>query len=233
MSGPVYIGVLDSGVTPAYQHLVTRGARFTHNSQSLEQDDHLHDYVGHGTAITCLIADTAPGAKIIHAQVFGERFTSSPALVAAGLDWLRDQRVNIVNMSFGMPEERSVLRSACERAIESGLLLIASAPAQGPTVYPAGWPGIISVTGDARCSRKGQVSDLLGQQADFGVWCASPEQGGGDIAGSSIAAAHFTGLAANYLTQNPAATRDQTVAALRSQATYCGPEQRLSGSNLS
>lgn len=233
MSGPIRIGILDSGVAPAFHHLIAGGARFNQDGQALEQRDQIGDHVGHGTFVTRLIAEMAPDATLLHAQVFGARFTSAPALVAAGLDWLNDQAVEIISMSFGMPHERAVMRDACERAIAEGRLLVAAAPAQGRPVYPAGWPGVIAVTGDARCKVKGETSDLLGQQADFGTWCASPEQGGGAIAGSSVATAHFTGLIATYLAHHKNASYDDVVAAFRASATYVGPEQRLAGGSLS
>ncbi len=226
MKDRVRVGILDSGVDAEHRHLVFRGLQFEPGKGAVTNREKLEDQIGHGTEMTRLIAEAGPQAEIHHAQVFGARFSGAPMVVAAGLDWLRAQKVQLVCMSFGMPVERAVLRKACDRAINDEILLVAAAPAQGDAVFPASWPGVISVTGDARCRQKGQITDLQGVQADFGTWCASPEHRGGKIAGSSVAAAHFTGLAANFLCENPRAGRDALMTAFRKRVIHFGPEKR-------
>jgi len=226
VSNRIRVGILDSGVMADTHHLVARGRRFMPSESGIAESERINDTVGHGTELTRQIAEAAPEAEIYHAQVFNERFTTTPALVSAGFDWLREQGVDIINMSFGMSREHAGLAAACARALKDRILLIGSAPAQGRAIYPAAWPGIIAVTGDARCKEKGQVSDLLGRNADFGAWCASPEQSGGPIAGSSMAAAHFSGLAAQYLSDHPDATRETLMEYFRHRAIHLGAERR-------
>ena len=226
MSKPVRVGVIDSGVAAGPDLPVETGSRFTLAADgTVDVSDLTDDCLGHGTEVSRLICAAAPRAVLLQAQVFDHSFATSPALVAAGLDWLVDAGVGIVNMSFGLRADRPVLREACRRADERGVLLIASAPAQGEVCYPAGYPDIIAVTGDARCAL-GEVTDLQGQQADFGTWCASPEQGGGAVVGASAAAAHFSGLAAAFLQERPDAGCDDLFAHFRSQAIQVGPERR-------
>lgn len=226
MTRDLRIGIVDSGVTAGAGLLIEAGRRFLPGPDgSVETAEGLDDRLGHGTEVTRLIQAAAPAARLYHAQVFGPRFTTSPALVAAGLDWLRSQGVDLISMSFGLRAEREVLRAACAAAAEQGVLMIAAAPAQGPPCFPAGYPEVLAVTGDARCAQ-GEVSDLQGVQADFGTWCASPEQGGGVIAGASVATAHFTGLAAGFLLQLPAADMAALRAHFQSAAVRHGPERR-------
>lgn len=219
MSGTLRIGILDSGAAAG------TGRRFFEREGEIADDDGLEDRLGHGTEVTRLIAAGAPDAELLHAQVFGARFTTTPALVAAGLSWLLTQGVALVNMSFGLRADREVLRRACADAAVQGVVLIAAAPAQGPPCFPAAYPGVVAVTGDARCG-PGEVSDLQGRQAEFGTWCASPEQGGGVIAGASVATAHFTGLAAAFLRGNSGASLQALTAEFRAAARHVGAERR-------
>ena len=76
-------------------------------------------------------------------------------------------------------------------ALAAGLILIASTPARGAPVYPAAYPGVLRVTGDARCG-PGELS-ALGVPADYGACVRDVD---GSPGGASLAAAHVTGLLA-------------------------------------
>lgn len=225
MSAPVRIGILDSGVRRSAGLALAGTMRFIAGpAREVQTDPVLEDATGHGTEVTRLIADAAPHAALIHAQVFAESFETAPALVAAGLDWLVEQDVRIVNMSFGLAADRPVLARSCAGTLDAGVVLVAAAPAQGPPCFPAAYEGVIAVTGDARCAT-GQVADLQGERADFGTWCASPERGGGAVAGASAAAAHFTGLAARFMDSDPKAGRDFVLAHFRASPAFLGAER--------
>ena len=142
--------------------------------------------------------------------------------VAAALDWLSGEGARIVNMSLGLGHDREVLRRACEHAHGAGVILIASAPARGGPVYPAAYDQVVAVTGDARCG-PGEVSDLLGLQADFGTYGGDPSSA---RVGASIAAAQFAGLAAAYLAEHENAGMDALKVHFRTHADYRGLERR-------
>ncbi len=217
----ISIGVIDSGVNGPLAKRLAAARSFT-------KDHATDDAVGHGTRVTELIAEQAGFAKLINARVFGPDALTQPVVVAKAIDWLIGQRVKLINMSFGLIADRHVLADACRRADRSGIIMIASAPAQGVACYPSSYERVIAVTGDARC-RKGEVSQL-GGTAQFGTWCASPEhEARPSISGASVAAAHFAGLAGRWLRENPAATRDELLAHFRATAGFRGPERRGSG----
>lgn len=225
MSASVRIGILDSGVRRDAGLTLAGAMRFFAGpGGQIETDPGLEDATGHGTEVTRLIAAAAPQAALIHAQVFGESLGTAPALVAAGLDWLADQSVRIVTMSFGLAADREVLERSCAAARQAGVVLIAAYPAQGPPCYPAAYGGVIAVTGDARCA-PGEVADLQGVRADFGTWCASPERGGGAVAGASAAAAHFTGLAARVLAGDAKAGPAAVLDHFRASPAFTGAER--------
>ena len=207
----VKVGLLDSGVEPELAVHVSASRAFVDQGAAHSLD--------HGTAIASIILHHAPSAALLHAQVFGERQRTTPELVAAGLDWLREERARIVNMSFGLRPDRAVLRRAVAAAQETGLILVASVPARGAVVFPGGYAGVIRVSGDARCA-PGEISALRGDPADYG---ASPRDVSGRLGGASFAAAHVTGLLAQHLSE----TEREPRALLDRLARFYGREQRL------
>ncbi|MNP55255.1 hypothetical protein D3C76_1498830 [compost metagenome] len=124
-------------------------------------------------------------------------------------------------MSLGLRNDRPVLREACVVAQTAGVLLCASSPAQGEPVYPASYPGVIRITGDARCA-PGQWSWLNSPQADFGAHVAAAS----GMAGSSVGCAALAGIIAGFLRKHPGAGREAELRWLREGAAFVGPERR-------
>ena len=207
----VVVGLLDGGVDAALSGQLEASRAFV--------DEPVPGRLGHGTAIAKIILHHAPEAPLLHARVFGERQRTTPELVAAGLDWLRDEGARIVNMSFGLRHDRMVLREAVARAHAVGMILVASVPARGAAAYPGGYPGVIRVSGDARCA-PGDLSALGGDPADYG---ACPRDADDRLGGASFAAAHLTGLLARHLR----ATGRDPRALLDRLARFHGRERRL------
>jgi hypothetical protein len=152
------------------------------------------------------------------AQVFDGEAVTSPGRVAAGLEWCVEQGAQVVAMCLGLRRDEPVLRAACVKAAAAGVDLIASAAPRGAAVYPAAYPAVLSVCGDARCA-PGEVSALGGVPAAFGachVW--------GRRRGASCAAAAVTGLVAAW--RNRGGTGDARTH-LRGLASYEGRERRI------
>ena len=211
MTAELVVGLLDSGVEAALSAHLRASRAFV--------DETRPGPYGHGTAIARIILHHAPGAAVVHAQVFGARQRTTPALAAAGLDWLRAEGARIVNMSVGLRHDRAVLRHAIAGAQAAGMILVASAPARGAMVYPGGYAGVIRVSGDARCGPD-EISALGGGPADYG---ACPHDTEGRPGGASFAAAHVTGLLASHLSK----TSHESRALLDRLARFHGRERRL------
>ncbi len=220
---PVRVGLLDTGVSDAGLPIDASTAFGIEDGEVREVSMDPSDTV-HGTALAATIVSQAPGVIIVSAQVFRGGRPGSAAVVAAGLDWLVSQGAQLVNMSFGLRHDRAVLRGACEGALASGVVLVASAPASGHSVYPAAYRGMVRVTGDARCA-PGELSWLGGEHVDFGACVGGPDhrphQPG---AGASLAAAHFSGALARELANDRSATR--AIERLRRACRYRGRERR-------
>ena len=220
MKPEVRIGVVDSGHSKAR---VVVGRRFSLLDDGLVEGDLHEDPLGHGTAVIEAIGLRAPSAVFCMAQVFDQRGVSSALQIASAIDWLVAQDVRLINLSLGLRQDRSVLREACAAAVARGVLLCASSPAQGSGVFPANYPGVLRVTGDARCAEH-EWSWLDSAQADFAacVQGAYPGQ-----SGASLGWAALSGHIAGLLVSRPDASNEQVLQWLRENARYRGPERRL------
>jgi hypothetical protein len=228
MTAALRVGLLDSGIDPTMiqEKWPCRSFSLGEDGSLLANDDGAPDLIGHGSALARIILQAEPEARLAVARVFHDKFACTPAAAAAGLDWLVKQGARIVNMSFGLREDRAVLREACERAVESGVILLGSAPARGPGVYPSLYDGVIRISGDARLG-PGEISTLGGRQADFGA-CPRPMEAarGGPVGGASFAVAHATAISVRFLEANPDAGAAGLCDHLSAIAHFHGPERR-------
>ena len=216
----VRIGLIDSGVavstaTASRSFLPAPGG-------SVFTEDAFADRLGHGTAMAEVLLASTPDCELFNAQVFTGQLTCSAVQVSTALLWLVEQKVNLVNMSFGLREDRPVLRDACELALDKGVILIAAAPARGEPVFPSSYPGVIRATGDARCADD-EISYLDTPKADYGANVCSGKNG---VAGASVGCAHVSARVAQYLAKSPGASHEQVRVWLSSMASFRGPERR-------
>ncbi len=221
MNAPVRIGVVDSGCSVAQTVHVVASAAFVVDDAGVHDAPAAPDALGHGSRIADILLHCAPRAELLVAQVFRDRLTTTAAQVAAAIDWLVAQGAQVINLSLGLREPRPVLALSCARALAAGVVLCAAAPARGAQVYPAGFPGVLRVTGDARCARM-EIAALGATHADFGAH-VRPLDEVLSGAGASMACAHVSGHAARHLGEggDPGALRVWLVA----QARYHGIEQ--------
>lgn len=227
MSGPVLVGLLDSGAAADLAPSIRAAAAFrVGDDGTVVREEPRPDAIGHGSSVLRTLLAAAPTARVLVAQVFHGALAAPPAAVADGLRWLVAQDARVVNMSFGLAADRSVLRSACGAACRAGVVLFAAAPARGAPVFPAAYAGVVAVSGDARCA-PGEVSTLDATAERFG---AHPRTADGAVAGASAAVPWVAGLAAARLAAAPYSDREGVVRHLESIARYRGRERRARGS---
>ncbi|UWQ26848.1 hypothetical protein K3553_18875 (plasmid) [Leisingera aquaemixtae] len=152
----------------------------------------------HASHMAAAIRVNAPEAQFLGLSIFPGRLSTSLATLAEALRRAAESEAEIVHCSFGHGEARPLLAEAVAAVLAAGKLLVASAPARGAPVYPAGCDGVLSVQGDARCA-SGQWSLLDLPGARFGACPGAP---GAPVRGASLAAAHFTGLLARASLQD-------------------------------
>jgi len=216
------VGVVDSGFAESQLASVSGARRFFLTDEGHAEDDALADALGHGSVVCEAILSQAPDARLFVAQVFDERGVTSPLQIAAALHWLGEQGVRVVNLSLGVRQDRPILREAVAELVDAGVLVCASSPARGEPVFPASYPGVIRVTGDARCG-EGEWSWLDSPQADFG---AAVTVGG--RSGASLGCAAFSGHLAALLVERPELSNVQLVELMRERAVFRGIERKVS-----
>lgn len=217
----IRVGIADSGVEGAAAGKVIARANFSLAGALIEAGDVPRDHAGHGSALAAVIAE-ADGIELLDACIFDASLHAGAAQAAAAIDWLVDGGARLINLSFGLREDREVLREACARAMSRGVLLVASTPARGAAVFPAAYPGVLRATGDARCAA-GEHSWLGTPQADAGGVVRTPC---GHVAGASAGCAHVSAALVRLMLRQPSATREELLEALRQAARYLGPERR-------
>ena len=157
----------------------------------------------------------APGAKILAINAFSPDANDSPQAttkhILAGLEYAIKRGARVINMSFAGPYD-PVLQLAMKKAREKGVVLIAAAGNAGPKsppLFPAADPNVIAVTATdandkvfAKANRGPQVA-----LAAPGVEILEPAPNGGYqlTTGTSVAAAHVSGVAALLIERNPTA----------------------------
>jgi hypothetical protein len=206
------VGIIDSGLPASNGFSVFDSQDFTGAASLIDQ-------LGHGTAVANIIGcNTA--IEIISARVFHDKLVCAPSQIADAIQWLVTMKVNVINMSFGLRNDRSVLRDSCEHALANSITLVAAAPSQGEPVYPSNYNGIIRATGDARC-KQNEVSWLDSNQADFGGYSGKPHCG---PAGASIGCASVTAAISQLKVQYPDYDQHAIMQCLKQNSSYQGSQ---------
>ena len=172
----------------------------------------------HGTAMAGAIAahskliGVAPKVRLLAIRTFageGESAQGTTFNILKGIDWAAAQGARIVNMSFAGPAD-AMLRELLSKASARGIVLIAAVGNDGPRappLYPAADRHVIGVTAT-------DVEDKLMPQANRGaqvavaapgvdVLAAAPDGAYAMTSGTSVAAAHASGVAALLLAVKP------------------------------
>ncbi len=188
----------------------------------------------HGTAIAGILGaraelmGVAPGANILAIRAFAGNAQGQPQsytlAILKALDFAVLSGARIVNMSFAGPND-PILGQAIAAAQAKGVTIIAAAGNGGPDAkpaYPAAYPNVIAVTATDN-------ADQLYKNANRGTYIAvaapgvdiiaAATKGAYDISsGTSMAAAHVSGIAALMLEKNPRLTPKDIRALLLSSA---------------
>lgn len=219
----VRVGIVDSGVAPEHAGaLVASVGIVAHRAAGMTRLAAIDDPVGHGTAVATLVLEQAPMAHLVSAQVFAKERHADAACVAEGINWCLEQEVHVVNLSMGLTADHVLLRSACVAAVARGVIVVAAFPARGSSVYPAAYPDVVAVSGDARCTA--QTWSIIEPWPLYGA--APLAADGVTSGGASYAAARMSGHAARFLAMWPDFRTEDFRNWLAAGAVFRGRERR-------
>lgn len=158
----INVVVVDTGVD--YRHPDLMGV-WAGGFNTLTQSSDPMDDNNHGTHVSGTIAavdndlgvvGVAPKVKLWGVKVLRANGTGSSDRVAAGLDWvIQQKRVLggnwIINMSLGSSTSSVFEREAVARVVAEGILIVAASGNESttanpaPVSYPAAYPGVLAV----------------------------------------------------------------------------------------
>jgi hypothetical protein len=179
----------------------------------------------------------APGARTLAVHAFSTGGTQqSPQAttqsIVAGLDWAISKGARIINMSFAGPYD-PILALALKKSYEKGAILIAAVGNQGPKsppLYPAADKHVIGVTAVDENDQLYKGSNVGVQVAvaapGVDVMVPAPSDAYQLTTGTSVAAAHVSGVAALLLERHPQADAATILEVLTSSATRLGANKR-------
>ena len=232
----VHVGVIDTGVDffhPDLRGSVLRGINLVHRGLPPQDDN------GHGTHIAGTIAagsrfygitGVAPRAAIHPVKAFDHNGTAYISDIILGIDWCVANRMDIINMSFGMKTRSNALLDAIKNAYNAGIVVVASsgnASSRNSVDYPARYPHTISVGATDRnrkiapFSNRGKGIDIYapGEQI-VSSWIHGRYN---RLSGTSMATSHVSGAIALLLSVHPGLSPAEIKSLLRKSA------QRLRG----
>ncbi len=203
----VVVAVLDTGIDRNHPDL--QGS-FVEGWDAVNEDADANDDHGHGTLVAGVIAARSNNGiggvgacsqcSLMPVKVIGANGAGTSADIAEGIVWAADHGARVLNMSFVLSGRDEGVAMALEHARAKGVLIVAAAGNSGSAdvTFPAGQPGIVSVTGT-------DASDARYEWASYGHWvtlaapgCSQSTQAGGgyaDFCGTSSAAAFASGMA--------------------------------------
>ena len=236
----VRVAVLDTGVDlthPQYAHQLLPGLDLIDfdmdpseetNGVDDDGDGYIDEAWGHGTFVAGVVSQLAPDAEILPIRVLDADGRASQWAVIEAVEYAIEQDVDVINMSFGLPDKQKSkeLSEVLKRAAkEHDIVIVAAAGNQSleDKNFPAGEKDVLGVG-----ALDGQGAELA-HFSNFGKWVELAAPGadiissvpGGGYArwgGTSVATPVVAGLAAVAFEASPYADAKDIMKALRDGA---------------
>lgn len=217
---PVKVAVLDTGIS---RH---PDLRIAGSFNAVQRGKPAVDANGHGTHVAGTIAalnntfgvvGVAPKIRLYNVKAFRKDGSASLADIIEGIEWCIQNKIQVINMSFGSNEKSEALQEIIRQAYNNGIVMIASAgnegSASGQIDYPARFPETIAVAATTRNNRiagfssRGTGIDLAAPGVDIlSTYLRGTYR---RLSGTSMAAPHVTGAAAMIRSIQPAIAPSQ------------------------
>lgn len=230
----VPVAVIDTGADidhPGLRGRVAKTATFVEGGEPSFSTDR------HGTAVAGVIgarADAevlegvAPEAKLLVAKACwypdpaSAKARCSSWTLAKAIDFAVHENVRVINLSLGGRFDELLARLLTAAHQQGVTVVAASLEGQDNPGFPASLDTVIPVVA---CDAEGRVASLDWRDIDFAAAAPGvdivvpvPDSGYALVSGSSLAAAHVTGVVALLLQQAPQLTPDQIRTVLQTTA---------------
>ena len=225
--------------------IIDTGADIEHPELRTQISSH-HDFVddfvsefsadAHGTAVAGVIGaaanngvgiiGVAPSTRLSVLKACwyatgNPRATCDSFTLAKALSHAIESDTDVINLSLGGPSD-ALLGRLVGVALRRGIVVVAAAPSQERAVFPAAVPGVIVVSSDEQVNVPGTMMRVRISAPGDDILVPVP-QGGYDYAsGSSLSAAHVSGIVALLVASQPGLTNDEVSALLMDSRPSAG-----------
>jgi len=222
----VTVAVIDTAIDathPALAGKVTTGYNVLDSTTNTQSSGIGQDW--HGTASSGRVLDGAGDAnvEIMPIQVFGTSGGATWSTIIKAINYAVDNGAQVINMSLGGMVGSPLVQQAIDRAVEKGIVVVASAGNHGTQqpAYPASMNGVISVAATNEGGRKASFS-AYGSTVDIsapGDTMRLLSHGGYRTArGTSFSAPFITGMLAMLKSAFPFLTAAQCEEVMKARA---------------
>ncbi|MEM2135843.1 MAG: S8 family serine peptidase [Candidatus Jordarchaeaceae archaeon] len=187
----ILVALLDSGIDTSHPDLddlddnsSTSDPKVIASVSMVEYDPFPYDFNGHGTYVAGIIAGTgnasngtykgvAPQARLLNVKVFDNEGLSFYSWALSGVEWSVSHGADIIAIPFagpGYPDDP--LCTAVDKAVKSGVTVIAAAGDDGPAYLSVGSPGMAlsCITVGSYNSSSGKVCYNSSRGPSFFMW---------------------------------------------------------------
>ncbi|MGQ0463955.1 MAG: S8 family serine peptidase [Sporichthyaceae bacterium] len=225
--------VVDSGIRAAHEQF---GGRVVPGIDLYPGSDGTEDCDGHGTHVAGTIGaarlGVAPEVTLVDVRTFDCDGTSLLSTILSGLDWIALQKLtdnpgpSVVNLSLGAGG--SSLHEAVAGLLDLGVVVVSAAGNSGGDACaetPAGNRRALTVGASTRLDARagfsnfGTCVDLFAPGEDILSTSWTDDAGVEYLSGTSMAAPHVAGVAAQILGERPDLTPAQVAGRIKNTAT--------------
>ncbi|MDQ0352234.1 subtilisin [Alkalibacillus filiformis] len=240
----VKVAILDTGIDASHEDLNVVGGHSVFDDS--DNNDPYYDGSGHGTHVAGTVAaldnnvgvlGVAPKADLYAVKVLNNSGSGSYSGIAEGLEWSIQNDMDIVNMSLGGSQSSSILEEYTDLAYEDGILVVAAAGNSGnrggnndSVGYPAKYDSAIAVAAvdqnnnRATFSSTGPAVELSAPGVN--VLSTIPGNSYDSYNGTSMAAPHVAGVAAQVWEAKPHLSNVELRELLQQTAQNLGPSHQ-------
>lgn len=235
----VRVAVVDTGISSQHPAI---WPNYKGGINILSPQSPPEDFNGHGTHVAGIIAGrgekvnllgAAPRASLYAVKAFDRRGVANLSDLLASIDWCIGNRMDIINMSFGMSNVSELLRYAIQKAHRKGIIMVAATGNRGQKDkidFPARYDETIAVGSVSengvisRFSNMGKGIDIIAPGEKIpSAWLNGTTR---VMSGTSMAVPHVTGTIALLLqlngSLNPEYTRYTLLQSASSFANIAG-----------
>lgn len=228
----VRVAVLDSGIDPKHSALKVKGGVCTLTFDCPENIGYMDDN-GHGTHIAGIIAaqkntkganGIAPNVDLYAIKALNAYGFGTTSSLLEGINWAITHKIDILNLSITTENGDPALQLALDKAYKAGVLIVGASGNNGDTssnsvLYPGKYESVIAVGAVDRNSKK-LIESAIGPEVELAAPGRSilstfpynldadddKKDGYTSLSGTSMAAAHVTGVLALYKERFPEMT---------------------------